>query len=71
MSKPTKPTELKSPAISGEDERAAHAVRLLDNLVMERCREMTERGQGLSAQLVQQAAAEATKAVLAYIKAKR
>jgi hypothetical protein len=70
MSKSTKPTEPKTPAISGADEQAAHAVRLLDNLVMERCREMTERGQGLSAQLVQQAAAEATKTVLAYIKAK-
>ncbi len=63
----TQPT---TPAISGADEQAAHAVRFLDGLAADYLRDLAARGQNQTAQAILPSAQEATRVLLAFIKAK-
>jgi hypothetical protein len=56
--------------ISGADEQAAHAVRLMDGLLADYLRDLTARGQSQTAQVLLPSIQEATRIVLAFIKSK-
>jgi len=57
-------------AISGTDEQAAHAVKFLDGLAADYLRDLAARGQNQTAQAILPSAQEATRTLMAFIKAK-
>ena len=72
MANPPKPAtkSLAPQPISGEDEMAAQAVMILDGFVSDFCKQLAERGQSTTAQVINQTAFEAKQRVLAFIKSK-
>lgn len=72
MAKPTKPATASLPPqpINGDDEMAAQSLMVLDGFVADFCKQLAERGQSTTAQVINQTAFEAKQRVLAFIKSK-